>query len=234
MKNFGSWFCLAVICAATAAWGDTPPPWSRSASGATYSVWNFVTSATNPAPDVVYNPYGTASGSVNYNPPVGTGWYGNAGNGNYTNSLGAVVGTTSVYGSVPYFWDIANGSMSFSIPTAPANGLPETNQIQVTYYVDIDKAPTISVAGGTQIGSTTVTETGIGGAGEWYTELETWLIQPGTGSDIITILGNSRGSVIDQVIVDTLTVPEPSTISLAALGVAAFVGSVLRRRRSSR
>ena len=221
MKDLGLRIGLVVMCAAIAAQADTLPPWARGSDGTTYSVWNFITNNLNPAPDVVYNPYGTASASINYNPPFGTGWY----------------DTNSNYGSVQGFWDIANGSITLTVPIAPPNGsYPETNQIQITYWSDISAAPTLSVANGTQIGST-VTIPGVNpsGPGQWFTDVTTWLISPGTTPDIITILGDqSTGSVIDQVVVDTLTVPEPTTISLVALGVAAFAGAFFRRRSSSR
>jgi hypothetical protein len=191
MKNSVIW--VGVLCAAlavTTAWGDTPPSW-RGTPGTTYEAWNFVASNSPVAPESFTNGYGTPSAVIDYNPPTGTGWY---------DTL------TNVYGPVQGFWDIARGSVTLTVPVATnsqSSVIKEMIQVQVTYYRDITRAPSLSIPNGTQIGST-VTTPGVDGLnGTWYTDLSTWRIQPSANPNTVTITGNTRGSIIDQIIVDT-------------------------------
>jgi hypothetical protein len=230
MKNSLIWLGLLAAFAVTTAWGggvgnDTPPSW-RGNAYTTYNVWNFVTGATTIQPDVLNDPYGTPSAAIN--PGVdASGWYGpGSPNGNPPAFYG---------GSVQEMWDISTGNITLTVPEV-GSGLYEDIQVQVTYWSDISQAPSVSIADGTQQGSTTTTVAqNPSGPGEWLTDLSTWLVEPVNNQDIITILGDQTdGSVIDQVIVDTVTVPEPSTMSLAALGAVALVVAAVRRRELSR
>ena len=223
-KAAALWMGLLAAFAVTTAWGiDTPPSW-RGTALTTYDVWNFATSSTAPVPDVYNNAYGTPSGSINYDPPYGTGWYGNNGRGSYTNAAGSVITSTNSYGSLPYFWDIASGSMTLNVPVPPSTSSHlAACQIQVTYYIDISYVPSVTVASGaqsgTQIGSTVTTYTGLhnkanGGnprkGGNWWTDLYTFSMLPSTSPDVVTISGDpSSGSFVSQVIVDTMVTNHP-------------------------
>jgi hypothetical protein len=50
-------------------------------------------------------------------------------------------------------------------------------------------------------------------------------------NEIIVITGALDGSIIDQIVVDTICVPEPVSMALVGLGLAAMS---YRRKRSSR
>ena len=185
------------------ALADTPPVY-RGLPGSTFQQWDFTGNSTTPSPELLTNPYGTPTLSVDYNPPFGSGWY----------------NTLTGYGTRQGFWDIANGSMSLDISSVPVPAFFLQIQLQVTYWKDISQAPTFNLfPSGVQIGPTITTLVeDPAGLGAWYSDLIVWEVTPGPGDEFITLLGNaSFGSVIEQVIVDTKPVPEPATLGLAVL-----------------
>lgn len=189
---------------------DTPPVW-RGEPATTLQRWDFTGNSATPSPDVLVNPYGTPSLSVDYNFPFGTGWY----------------NTQAGYGSKQGFWDIANGSMSLNIPSVAVPAFYLQIQLQVTYWLDVSQAPTFLLApSAVQIGPTITTLVeDPAGLGAWYSDLIVWEVTPGPSSQAITLLGNaSFGSVIEQVIIDTRPVPEPTTFALFGIsaGIALF------------
>jgi len=203
-------FFLALSFAGV-AFADTPPVW-RGQSGSTLQRWDFTGNSTTPTPDVLTNPYGTPTLSVDFNPPFGSGWY----------------NTPSGYGTRQGFWDIANGSMTMDIPSVPVPAFYLQIQLQVTYWRDVSQAPTFNLSpSAIQIGPTITTLVeDPAGLGAWYSDLIVWEVTPGPGDQFITLQGDTTfGSVIEQVIVDTRAVPEPAVLGLAAL----FTGSLLLR-----
>jgi hypothetical protein len=145
---------------------------------------------------------------------------------------------TNVFGTKQGFWDIGNGSITLTLPNLPNNNVSyETIQIQITYWRDISQAPSYGYSSSpfaTQIGSTSTTLVqDPAGPGAWYSDLTLWHVTPNPNMDTITILGDLNfGSVIDQIVIDTLAVPEPSTASLMALALGGAVLWSLRRRKN--
>jgi hypothetical protein len=202
---------------------DVSPPATRGQAGTTYGLWNFSTSTTSPAPDSFINPNGTPVLTITPSADQsGIGWQ---------DSLPAV------YGSKQGFWDLGDdGHIDLSLPTPGPGTTTETLQLQITYWLSIDQAPqvTISPSATLQSSQNTLVLTGPHGLGSWYTEVLDYSISPNPANNEVRISGDpTSGSVIDQVIVDSLTVPEPSGISIAAVTVVAGVGArrLLRRKQ---
>ncbi len=207
----------SIIAIPSARADDLLPPSYRGLPGSTYQGWSFGTSVTNPLPDSVSNPFGiptlTIFESVNN---TGIGWQ---------NSLPVV------YGTKQGFWDLGNdGYMTLSIPTSATITANEQVRLQVTYWQAIDVAPGLNIVpSGVQ---TVVTNILVESRplGSWYEEVVDWSITPGTTNILLTIFGNpSNGSVIDQIVLDS--VPEPSVIAFAGMGVGVLSVLVARKCR---
>ena len=202
---------------------DVNAPVWRGQTGATFQEWELAANSATPAPDLVSNPFGNPTLTIDHDPPVGTGWY---------DTLPAV------YGAQQGFWDIGTGSMTVAVPNSPDAGLYELIQIQVTYWRDFSAAPAISFSPiGTQVGSTTTTLLqDPPGPGAWYSDLSLWQVTPSPNELLIALTGlANRGAIIDELVIDTTfaPVPEPSVASLIALGfwVMARRGCLFRPRR---
>lgn len=205
---------LAALSLTGVVLADTPPTW-RGDPGSTLQRWDFTGNSTTPSPEVLANPYGTPTLSVDFNPPYGEGWY----NTSPAPNMGTHQG----------IWDIANGSMSLQIPSVPVPAFYLQIQMQVIYWKDLSHAPTFTLSpSAVQIGSTfTSVFDDPTGSGAWYSDLIVWEVTPGPGDQYITLMGDvTFGSVIDQIIVDTKAVPEPAVLGFAAL----FSASLLLRR----
>lgn len=210
------------LTCAGAAWADdlTPPPW-RGQPGSTFQEWTFATNANPAAPTIDQNGYGDPVATIDFQPPYGTGW---------KDTL------PGVYGSKQGWWDIATGSIVLSIPNTGLTG-PGTYKeiwIQLTYWRDINDAPSVLVdlPGAVQTFGNDpdqLIELGPVGGG-WYYDLTKWRVEPNPLEEVIVITGAPfMGSQIDQIVVDTICVPEPA--SLAGLACLAVV--LLRRRGRS-
>ena len=183
---------VTILCALSAGAGADAPSW-RGTPGSTFQEWRFDTNANPSGPESVDNAFGTPSAAVDYEPPFGTGW---------KNTLPAV------YGSAQGWWDIARGSIVLSIIDSPniAAHVWKDIQVQVTYWQDINMAPSVGVTpSGSLVSKTTrLVESGpVGGA--WYAD--TWLfhVDPAAGSgETVTVAGHpNMGSQIDKIVVDT-------------------------------
>ncbi len=210
--------CTLFLLIGSALADDVLPPAYRGQAGSTFQLWNFATGVTNPPADSVNNPIGTPTltvvQSINNS---GIGWQDSQ---------------SVVYGSKQGFWDLGNdGHMDLAIPT-PAGGSNELLRLQITYFQAIDKPPLLTLfptaveTMATNILDQTTT------LGAWYTEVLDWTITPEPTNNLISIFGDpTSGSVIDQVIVDTMAVPEPSTISLGGLALLGAAWEWQRRRK---
>lgn len=208
---------LCVLLGSMAMADDLIPPNWRGSEGSTFQQWLFNSNSTTSLPDAVVNMYGT---------PVAT-----IAPGDF--AQGWISDDALTYGARTGMWDLGEGTMSLDIPNRPV-ALPYKDiWVQVTYFVDLSAAPTISVEGGTRMGGQTLTlESVPDQGGTWFLDQSMWRITPNPNRETITITGDaSMGSVIDQVVVDTQCVPEPaSMMSLLAGGLGLLISR--RRRRS--
>lgn len=208
---------MVLVLQAQAGWVyDLFSPSWRGTNASTYQTWNFSTSAqSNIAPASVTNPYGSPFADIGL---------GNLSDGYFS-------GTSPGTGSFSNYWDLggSGGIIALTIPATP--GPQQLISVQVAYFRNPPQPPNIFIPGATLLGTQYATLETVSVGGPWELVGTTWLIDPGSPmTDYIWITSGSMGSVINSIVVDTMVVPEPSALSLLALG-GAIVLSALRRRR---
>jgi len=188
------------------------PDW-RGLDGTTYQQWRFDTPANPAVPEVINNEYGSASASITVG-LMGSGWLDDP-------MLGTQTG----------IWDIGgdDGQILFDIDNRPLALDYKEIWLQVTYYQSMGGAPIIDAPGAQLISSQTVLiEEDIMGMG-WYLDQSVWRIEPNPSHEKVILTGDPWGSVIDQIVVDTYCIPEPTSIGLLILG--SFIAFKKRRQR---
>ena len=213
--------CLILIfsCNAYAAFLDLKPPsWRTDPCGApptTFQGWTFSTSSHPSAPDEVVNTYGNPIADVcvvDTVPPFQTYW----------KEWDPVTGSNQHHG----VWRIyGDDYMKLTIPNADESNPVKEVWLQITYSSsDVSRKPELQTM-------------------PWYDSIElidsivlddlyyhdTFLItiKPNPDSEDIYILPRDCTLYIDEIVVDTQCIPEPTTICLLSFGIL----GLLRRRR---
>ena len=190
-----------------------PPVW-RGQTNTTYQTWGFPNSSSVNVP-------ATSANNI-YGSPLANITVGAFGSG-YLTSLPGL-------GSQTNYWDLggAGGSIALSIPHLA--GLSTTISLQITYFSQgLSGPPSISITNSfgsatLQSSSTTLAESLSPTPGSWLTLSTTYLLAPAADiTDYYWLISGGNGSVVESIVVDTRTVvPEPTTLSLLGLGVAAL------------
>ena len=115
--------------------------------------------------------------------------------------------------------------------------------LQVTYHVtDLQPpayiAPTVEVPGATYLGGQIrILEENLG-LWHWELSLSKWRIEPNPTEEWIHLTWPEPGEyprgAVDQIVVDTICIPEPGTMALLALGACAAVPRRAKIRRRGR
>jgi hypothetical protein len=191
---------LVISALATSVLADdlNPPPW-RGQPGTTFAEWEFLTPNPNPPPDIYVNPFGAPEMSA---------------------IPGALQSWQAEWDGRMGVWPLS-GTMMVGISNYPIANPFKDIWIQLTWEAQaIGNRPTVweTITGAP---ATLLSETPIGGS--WL--LTTYLIHliPNPQFEIVRIDG---GIMVDELVIDTICVPEPGTTALFALG-----GLLLLRRR---
>jgi hypothetical protein len=206
--------CASILIPSAAAAHNLIEPLWASAGGTTFQDWTF-DDADNPAsPEVIRNEYGAAAALIAVG-DMGAGW------------LGSLPGLGSQTG----FWDLGSGgTIVLDIDNRPLALPYKEIWVQVTYFADISAAPVVDVPMATLIDSQTVVVEDLG-MGGWLLDQSSWRIEPNPLSEQIIVTADPMwGSIVDQVVVNTICVPEPATTGLLAVG-GLFL---LRKKRQNR
>jgi hypothetical protein len=214
-------FCIvSVVSINTLSADDTvPPPW-RGGPLSTVAEWDFLTPSSGVADGqsvtpVVGNSGGTPQASAGDGLTWGTFFDGNGGwSGGET-----------------------GGIMTFTIPNWIDEEPLKLISIQLTYQrgqgevfvSDITANDPLGIDG---IVNTDVDETSIDPpTAALFHRVETWEIRPNPDNEIIFVT-IPPGSILGQAVIDTISIPEPSSLVLVALGMACAGAAVWRRRRA--
>lgn len=225
MKTRAQTFFVAVVvacCLFSTAWADdvVPPPW-RGDANTTFQEWEFLTNDNPAAPLAgnLSNPYGSPSAAITVG-TLGSGWW-----ATYPPIAGGREGV----------WDIGqgDGQIVLTIPNSADTGPLTWKEVlvQIAYYKDLTGAPTIDVPGASLSDSGSQLVETVPSWGQWWVDWSLWRIEPNPLEETIIISGNDPNmSMIDQIVVDTQSVPEPASFLLMAFGGVSFL---FRRRKSA-
>jgi len=211
MRSLLSVLCIIVFLPTLAnAHVEFEPPWA-SDEGTTLQEWTFDDDDNPAPPENIRNEYGEAAALITVG-DLGEGW------------LHSLPGLGTQTG----LWDLGSGGTIVLEIDNRDEPLPYKEiWLQVTYYMDISQPPIVDVPGATFLGGETVIveESGIGG---WYLDLSKWRMEPNPSHETIILTADpSWGAVIDQIVVNTICIPEPVSLGLLAFGSLLF----LRKRR---
>jgi hypothetical protein len=178
-----------------------PPPW-RGQDGSTWQGWDFGTSDPNPLPDLGDNPYGVPATQIY--PGVGQVWQ---------PELNGRIGV----------WPLS-GEIWIEIPNRPEPLPYKDIWIQLTWEEQAPgNRPIVQTTAPEAVDGTLEQEIAVG-PGLWKHSIYTIRLEPNPSSETILISG---GIDMDQLVIDTICLPEPASLGLLALGAL-----VMSRRRS--
>jgi len=191
--------CMAVtLTAGSIAFADDVMiPPWRGADGSTHQLWEFGTDDPFPAPDVVDNPYGDP-----------------------------LLHVDTPHGWSDGIWALS-GEMDIYLPNRPVTGGWKEIWIQLTWKPGLDPDPFLpdqpNVAV-TPFDHITMYRDDDGLGDGWIYSLYRIDLWPNPPEEWIAIKGDI---LVDQLVIDTICIPEPATVCLLGLGALAL----LKKRR---
>lgn len=202
MKRWGvvlvSVLILGSVCAA--GFIDSNPAAWRGVANTTYQAWGF-DNDTNPItiPDVVSNPYGAATLEV-------------VGSFPYTRWKAEDYGQTGVWVTEDY--------MVISIDNDPVARPYKEIWLQLTFYADMEPEMLVIPEGI----ATLVDLYNVGTEGYMHATYSI-ILEPNPPSEDIYLMPRNCTLYVDDLVVETICVPEPATLAILGLG-----GLLLRKR----
>ena len=197
--------------------GDAfPTPCWRGKASSTFQQWVFSTSASPGVPfnpELQINPNGTPQATVTLG-AFASGW----------------INQSSAFGCRQGLWDLGRaGTLALNVPDLVSAGGERYIRVQVTQFQDPHNYTQLaSLAVGpsaTQVGASVQTNIGtvyLGASplGNWVVSETLWRLSASASADSIVITAGANGSLLDQVVVDTLNLqfaaPPNQTVTLAA------------------
>lgn len=210
---------LVVLCIASDSFAlDSNPPQWRGDPGSTLTIWEFLTPDLNPVPDIEVNPFGLARATVY----PAHAWEQN-------------------WGDKDGVWPLS-GAMEVLIHNNPVENELKLIQIQLTWTSEfpVPTQPVVMVAA-TRVNGQAVPPGAINlidqqvvqleptnepGANQfWYHTTYLFEVRPNPVFENIYISGSI---MVDELVIDTICIPEPATLALLGLGSLVFL-----KRRSA-
>jgi hypothetical protein len=203
-----AWLVLGFFAAVASAEDIYPPEW-RGDPRTTFQRWEFSTPDPNPLPQVSSNPYGMPQTEVI--PSADPGWF------------NVMQGRQGV-------WELSGVIMSV-IPNVPDPGVGKDVWVQLTWSQFGDQPARVQVVDPSPIeqwprfDGVLQQEVNLGNG--WLHS--TWSVHLpfNPPEEMVYVHGDVY---VDEMVVDTRCVPEPSTLALAGLGGLMALAVVARRR----
>ncbi len=180
-----------------------PAPW-RGWPGSTWAKWEYLTPDPNPLPDAGCNPYGCPTTTIY--PGVGQVWWAEL-NGRYG------------------VWPLS-GEIWVDVPNRPETSPYKDIWIQLTWEPQAPgNTPFVLTTLPQQVNGTLIQQTQLEGA--WVHSVYKIRLEPNPSWEQILITG---GIDVDELVIDTICIPEPGSIFALAGGLAGLLGFVRIRR----
>jgi len=213
---------LGLVAPALGQWWEYPPPW-RGAEGSTYQEWTFDDNDNPAAPEVIDNPY---EGQA---PPYGGTVAVVLGGDFQPPPWSTAVWAPQVFQRDGVWTEVA--VMDLIIDNTPEVMPAKEVWIEVVYWgpssppFPSQDHVDISVENGTLLDDQRFPlggPPGIPEAPQWWLALTKWRLEPSPSYEMVLIGPPSEGAtaIIDQVVVDTIVLPEPATGLTAVAGLA--------------